>query len=117
MESFSKQYNIEKDSVLERVYQKNKPNRYLASFALYLHQNRQKPYVANLLVKNFQQFFEKYIFSIPNYSQYVFHFTGSIAYNFSEILRKLMDTYTLKTGKILQSPIEGLSVFHSRFYR
>lgn len=110
-DSFNKNYNIDKESVIKHVYQEPAPNFYLASFAPFLSEHISHPFIIDILKKSFSEFIETNIKSYPDYRDQTCHFVGSIAYHFSDILKELCTANEIKVGKILKHPIEELSRF------
>ncbi|MBE9468593.1 MAG: N-acetylglucosamine kinase, partial [Bacteroidetes bacterium] len=58
---FSKEYELTKENILEAIYSKPFPNRFLASFTKFLFENKNNGYVIGLLSRNFNVFFDKTI--------------------------------------------------------
>ncbi|UZR95510.1 N-acetylglucosamine kinase [Chondrinema litorale] len=111
---FQKRYNLTEKFVLENVYKKEFPNRFLAKFTRFLHHNISHPYVKQLLYDSFQQFFVKNVKKYKGYQEYPVHFTGSIAFYFNDILRYTASELNITLGKVIESPIAGLSLFHEK---
>jgi hypothetical protein len=107
---FAEKYRISKDIVIKNVYQKDRPNAYLASFAIFLSDNREHPFVDKLLTNGFDEFVRTNIMTYPNYWEYECNFVGSIAYHFDLHLAKVCELHGIRVGKILKTPIE--EVFH-----
>lgn len=113
-EKFYSKYTIDKESIIKKVYQEPAPNFYLASFAPFMSENLEHPYVIDLLEKGFNEFIETNIKSYPDYKLHTCHFVGSIAFHFSSVLKRLCEEKGIKVGKILKHPIEELSLFISK---
>jgi glucosamine kinase len=112
-QKFNKRFG-EKDrlEIIENAYQKPFPNRYFATFSKFIFDNRQHPFMYQLVSNAFGLFFEKYILKYPDYQQYKIHFTGSVAFYYSDILRRVATEKGCKAGIIMESPIAGLTLFH-----
>jgi glucosamine kinase len=112
-QKFNKRFG-EKDrlEIIENAYQKPFPNRYFAGFSKFIFDNRQHPFMYQLVSNAFGLFFEKYILKYPNYQQYKIHFTGSVAFYYSDILRRVASEKGCTAGIIMESPIAGLTLFH-----
>ncbi|MCS6821799.1 MAG: N-acetylglucosamine kinase [Microscillaceae bacterium] len=111
-QDFSEKYELTLTTVLENAYQKPYPNRYFAQFAQFLANYQRDNFVHTLLYHSFEQFIDKYVSKIPNFQHYNIHFTGSIAYHFQAILRKVLAEKHLVCGKITESPVRGLIEYH-----
>lgn len=110
-ESFFDQFQITKESVIKRTYQEPAANSFLASFAPFLSQHRDHPYIQSLLRKGFNEFADTNIRSYPEHQHTECHFVGSIAYHFSDILKEVCAQKGIRVGKVLKHPIEELSAF------
>ncbi len=92
------------------VYQKERPNSYLASFALFMDENRNHPFVDKLLTDGFDEFVRTNIMTYPKFWDYKCNFVGRIAYTFDLHLQEVCKLHGVQVGKILRSPIE--EIFH-----
>lgn len=108
---FDQKYNLTYNSVIERVYRQPFPNRYLATFSVFLHQNKKHPYVEKLLRSSFEEFFTRNIMQYE-FKKYPVNLVGSVAYHYEDIIRDVAKGLGVKIGTILQSPIEGLAEYH-----
>ncbi len=107
-------FNLTRDDILENVYRKPQANKYLAQYAKFVFQNIKEPYCAQLVTRSFEQFFEKNICQYENYKLMPVHFTGSIAFYFSDYLRKVAKKYEINVKNILENPIAGLALYHQQ---
>lgn len=107
---FAEKYALTKDAVIKHVYQKDKPNSYLASFAIFLDENRMHPFIDKLLTDGFDEFVRTNIMTYPNFWEYRCNFVGRIAYTFDLHLQAVCKLHGVQVGKILKSPIE--EIFH-----
>jgi len=105
-------YQLNTDVIYENVYRKPFPNRYLASFALFLRNNLQDAYIQELIEFHFKQFFVKKITCYQQFYDYPLHFTGSVAYFFKTILERVAPYFDVSIGVVLQEPMEGLIDYH-----
>jgi N-acetylglucosamine kinase-like BadF-type ATPase len=108
---FDQKYNLNYNSIIERVYRQPFPNRYLATFSVFLHQNRNNPYVEKLLRNSFEEFFTRNVMQY-DYKKYPVNLVGSVAFHYEEIIKDVAKGLGVKIGTILQSPIEGLAEYH-----
>jgi N-acetylglucosamine kinase-like BadF-type ATPase len=109
---FFKKYSTHTDEIIENVYGKPAPNRYLAGFCPFLKANLTEPYIYNLVFDCFTDFFTRNILQYPDYNQYTISFCGSVACNFADVLEVSALELGLNCGKIIQSPIEELAKFY-----
>jgi N-acetylglucosamine kinase-like BadF-type ATPase len=112
--NFAAQFpEVNRLSVLDNAYKKPYPNRYFATFSKFIAENREDPFLENLVRNAFSLFFEKYICKHPEAQTVPVHFTGSIAYYYQDILKNVLESRNLKPGRILKSPLEGLLLYYS----
>jgi glucosamine kinase len=108
---FFENYKITRDSVLTSLYKEPRVAAFLADFTTFLH-------VCSLdlkdriLSKVFNEFIAVRIKSIPNFSKFVIHFTGSVSYHFQKELQKALNENNCHMGIVLQKPIQNLIAFH-----
>lgn len=109
---FEKEYAVGKGDILEQIYRRPLANRYIASFATFAGKHKSEAYIQDLLRKSFRKFFTRTMMKYPEHSLYPVHFTGSIAWNFSELLKSTGEELGLKIGTINKNPLDGLVEFH-----
>lgn len=114
-EKFRKRFNnLTRDEVVDNVYNKPMPSRYLASFTKFIFDNLKDPYCYQLAYSSFENFFDKTICKYPDYQKYKVHFVGSIAFYYSGILRQVANDKGVTLKNILESPIAGLTLYHQQ---
>ena len=111
-ERFYQRTKLTKDDILEAVYKKPFPNRWLASFSKFIFQNIKDPYLVDLTAGCFEQFFDKHICKYENYGELKLNVVGSVGFYFSNILRSVARDKGVEIDRILESPIAGLTLYH-----
>ncbi|MEP6465227.1 MAG: N-acetylglucosamine kinase [Parafilimonas sp.] len=114
MLDFNKKYTTTADEILMHVYKQPQPNRYLASFALFLAENRGHYIIENIIEDGLNDFFFTHLSKYNESWLYPVHFSGSIAYGFKDVLKALCNSYEMELGTILKQPIDGLVKYHSK---
>jgi len=109
---FNKKYNTNRDEILQNVYKKPFPNRYLASFALFLAENRGHYMVENILEDGINDFFFYHLCKYPEVWKTPVNFVGSVAYGFKDVLEQLCQSYEFELGSVLKNPMQGLAKYH-----
>lgn len=99
--------------ILETLYKKPFPNRYLAGFAIFLSHNRGHCMVENIIGNCLNDFFLNQLHKYPESLAQPVSFVGSIAFAFKDILQELCNRSAYKLGQVLKSPMEGLVKYHS----
>jgi glucosamine kinase len=113
-EQFNVRFPWSREEILERVYQQEKPGAFLASFAKFIFQHLKEPYCYNLVYTSFLEFYENNVMKYDNFKDLKVHFTGSIAFYFSDVLRQVANDKGITVKNILEAPIAGLTLFHQR---
>lgn len=108
---FNQKYNLTYQSVVERVYKQPFPNRYLATFSIFLNENRDHPYVKKLLRDSFGEYFTRNIMQY-DYKNHKVSIVGSIAYFYKDIITEVASDFGIQIGKIVKSPIDDLALYH-----
>ena len=111
-ELFSAKYDTDKDLVIKKVYRGEFPNKYIASFVVFLKDNISNPYCYSLVEDAFIDFLNRNVRYYENFHKLDIGFTGSIAWYFEEILRKVMASYGLRTKEIIKEPAERILKYH-----
>ena len=110
---FTKKYNIDRAEIIENVYKKPFPNRYLASFALFLAENRSHYMIENIIEDGLNDFFFTHLCKYSEIWKYPVNFVGSVAFGFRDVLAQLCNSYEFELGKVMKNPMEGLVEYHS----
>lgn len=109
---FHERFPLTREEFLEKVYQKEKPSAFLASFMRFIFQHLKEPYCHKLVYDSFAEFYENNVIPYPNSKNLKVHFTGSVAFYFSDILRQVANDKGITVKNILESPIAGLTLYH-----
>lgn len=113
MFAFDKKYNINADEILNHIYKRSQPNRYLASFAIFLAENRNHYMIENIIEDGLNDFFFTHLRKYHESWLYPIHFTGSIAYGFKDVIASLCNSYEMELGNVIKQPIDGLIEYHN----
>ncbi len=112
--AFEKKYNTTVSEILDSTYKQPLPNKYLASFATFLSENRGHFMIENIIEDGLHDFIYQHLYKFGESWTYPISFTGSIAYTFKDVIKEIFNLYELKLGKIIKKPIDGLVVFHNQ---
>ncbi|MGV8992676.1 MAG: N-acetylglucosamine kinase [Flavobacterium sp.] len=107
-----KQYDLDADSIKNNLYKEANPNAYLATYAKFLIENKNHPYLQNLILENIESFLENYIKQYDNYRDVALHFVGSIAFYLKDELEVVLQRHNLTLGQVFRRPIDGLIRHH-----
>lgn len=111
-DKFDKQFKADAAAILENVYRKPLPNRYLASFTTFLSANRGHYMIENIIEDGLNDFFANHLVRYKESHKYPVHFTGAIAWHFKDVVAELCKVYGFELGTILKNPMEGLVKYH-----
>lgn len=112
LQAFDNTYAPDKDEIVDRVYQKPNPNRYLAAYAKFLNEHRDQPFIHNLIESAFSEFINRHLLKFTDIESCYIHSVGSIAYHFKPILVEVMNRFGLQLGRIIVKPIDNLVAYH-----
>lgn len=111
-EKFLKQYDLDRLTIIRRVYKEPQGNRFLASVTPFLKENIEVKEVHDLVFNSFKAFFVRNICQYPPHKELSVNFIGSIAYYYRPVLEEAAAAVGCHVGKIIKSPMEGLIEYH-----
>lgn len=109
---FDAKYATTSVEILENVYKKPLPNRYLASYTLFLAENRGHYMIENIIEDGLNDFFFNHLCKYAESWTLPIHFVGGVSFAFSDIIKELCNSYEFELGTILKNPMEGLTQYH-----
>ena len=115
---FEKRYGaIDRLTILQKAYREEFPNRWFASFSKFLFDHRKHPFCYQLIEKSFQSFCELYLLKYEQAFNQPIHFTGSVAFYYADILRRVLKANKLQAGIISEGPMAGLTLYYKELHR
>lgn len=111
-EAFFARYNFTAAEILENVYRKPFPNRFLAQFTPFLAENIEEPYIFNLVYDAFDSFLCRNVMQYP-LDDLKIGFIGSVAYFFQDVLEIVASERKVTILKVEKNPMSGLISYHS----
>lgn len=115
IEDFIDEFQLKNVNLVSKLYEQDRPNRYLASFAPFLLKNQNDPFISKLIKIEFQSFVDTHIKSYPNWESLSCHFIGSIAVYFEKELSIILDQSNITLGKVIRKPIDHLLDYHHKY--
>jgi glucosamine kinase len=109
---FDLTYNTNAPEILENVYKKPLPNRYLAGFTRFLAENRGHYMVENIIEDGLNDFFFNHLCKYKEIWKLPVNFVGSVAFGFKDVLQQLCDSYEFELGQVMKNPMQGLIAYH-----
>ncbi len=110
---FDLTYTTNAAEILENVYKKPLPNRYLAGFARFLAENRGHYMIENIIEDGLNDFFFNHLCKYRETWTSPVNFAGGIAFGFKDVLQQLCNSYEFELGKVMKNPMPGLVEYHS----
>lgn len=111
-EKFLAQYQLDRLTIIRRVYKEPQANRFLASITPFLIQNIERKEIHDLVLNSFKAFFRRNVLQYKDACQLSVNLIGSIAYYYRAVLEEAARECGLTVGTIIKSPMEGLVAFH-----
>jgi glucosamine kinase len=105
-------FKITPAEILESVYMKPFPNRFLGQYARFISTNIHISELQEIVTTSFEDFIRRNILQYPESEMLPVHFTGSIAFYFRPFLEELLTRNNLKPGIITLSPMANLIKYH-----
>ena len=110
-EKFLTQFSLTPADIIDRVYRKPFPNRFLASLSPFLFQNLNEPCIRTLVLDSIKAFLKRNVMQY-DYQHSKVHFIGSVAFYYKELLAEAAQETGIQSGTIIKSPMEGLIEDH-----
>ena len=108
---FRRAYKMDEPTLLAKVYDPTGAKSFLAGFTPFLHQHMDHSYCKQLVYQSFLDHFNAMAVNYDLSSSV--SYTGSIAFNFSNLLIEAAKIMRITIGTITATPIEGLVTFHN----
>lgn len=107
-----KQFEMNRSEILENVYKKPHPNRFVANFSRFAGEFSDHPYITGIMRDGFTEAVERHILKYEGAQEIPIGFAGSVAFFHSEVLRDVLVEKGLKPGRIIKNPMENLILYH-----
>lgn len=114
IDTFFDTYKMTTAEILDSVYMKPFPNRFLGQFAKFISANIHFPELQEIVNSSFDDFIGRNVLQYPESKNFPVHFTGSIAFYFRQFLEDQLARNNLRTGKITLTPVADLVKFHEK---
>ncbi len=112
IDNFYKAYPLSRAEILDNVYSRPFPNRFLGQFTRFVSDNIHVPELQNIIISGFDDFIRRNVLQYPEAKELPIHFTGSVAFYFRSYLEELIKKYRLHPGKITLKPMDDLVTYH-----
>ncbi len=106
---FKKTFDSDLNILFQKLYNSQYPNRYLASYAGFLFEHIQHPFIKKILNKGIGSFIENYLMLYAKeLTNTPIHFVGSIAYYSQDIINQLLHEKGFHAKSFIKKPIDKL---------
>ena len=112
-EMFLEHLGMTLPEVIDQVYRRPSPNKFLASFVPFIKENIWNPYLYALVLKEMTSFIKRNVAKYENARRLPIGFVGSIAWYFKDQLIDATDACGFKAGQIIKSPADALAAHHA----
>ncbi|CAM1373897.1 BadF/BadG/BcrA/BcrD ATPase family protein [Tenacibaculum xiamenense] len=90
--SLEKDFQLDDDKVLSRLYGAKMPNKYLAQYARFLFENIEHPYAKNIITKCISEFIDKQLIKYKDeLGKVPLYFIGSVGYHARDIIKQELE--------------------------
>jgi glucosamine kinase len=111
---FVKKYDLDRTTLLEKVYRQKHPALFLSSFTEFFVENRENDYLQNVIKTGFNQLINTYL--LPLSKQHpgaTIHCSGTIASSFQTELLEAASLADLKIAGVIKEPINNLLTYYA----
>lgn len=106
---FITKYPLDRKQIMDRVYRQENVGLFLSSFADFAEENKKNPYILKLIETGFNKLFEQVLTPLnKKHPGLTTHFTGSVAAEYEDVLRKVAENYEMAVGEVMREPIQEL---------
>ncbi len=111
-DEFKKIVGNSREEVLDSIYRKSFPNKYLASLSELLAHHAKDAFSIGIVSKAFNSFVQGQLMKYKDSRNLKMHFTGSIAFHYAPILQSVLKDNGCMPGHITPDPIAGILLYH-----
>ena len=112
-DAFFERFELTQAEILDHVYKRPFPNRFLASLSPFLSEHIDVPEIHAIVFENFISFFTRNVMQY-DYEKYAVNFVGSVAYHYKDVLTEAAETVKVRIGKVFKNPMNGLINYHMK---
>lgn len=111
---FNREYPLSYDEILNGVYRKDHPNKFLAGFTPFLKKYIGQEYCNHLVKNAFEMFLMRNVAQYDGYETQPVGFAGSVAYHFQDQLKHVLLKHNVTPITIIKEPLDKLILFHRK---
>ncbi len=111
-QALKNEYKLDYFTVIDNVYKRPMPNRWLASFSPFIERFIELPHICDIVDSQFDAFIKRNLCKY-DMKKYPLNAVGSVAVFFIENLKRAVERNGIELGTILKNPIDKLVEYHS----
>ena len=101
--------------VLHKLYKDPDAKQWIGSLAYFITENIHLADIEDVAKQSFRDFIDNQISEFSGFREVEISFLGSVAYHLQDVLMEVMSERGLKTGVIMQSPMDGLIEYYQTY--
>ncbi len=111
---FVSRYDLDRKTVLEKVYRQKHPALFLNSFTEFFVDNKDDHFLSNIVRTGFDKLLKTYLLPLHDeHPEGLLYFAGSVAAGFPDLLQEAAAHANLKIANIIKEPINSLLTYYS----
>lgn len=111
-DDFIATYNLDKETLLNRIYREPNANVFIASFMPFIAKHKDASFFRKILIDGFRKFMEIHVCCFNNYKKKEVNFVGSISQIFEFELKAAAKELGIEVGRIIPKPVNALVQYH-----
>ena len=108
-------YQLDKDTIVDRVYREPNANVFIASFMPFIAKHKENAFFSEMVYKGLKHFMQVHVCCYDNYQETEVHFVGSLSKIFEKELDKAAAELGIHIASIVQKPVLGLVDYHLKY--
>jgi glucosamine kinase len=109
---FIQTYQLDKESLVNRIYREPNANVFIASFMPFIAKHKDSPFFRKMITDGFKKFMEIHVCCYDDYKNKEVNFVGSISLIFERELNAAGEELGIEIGRIIPKPIHALVQYH-----
>jgi len=111
---FTHRYELDRKTLLEKIYRQKQPALFLSSFTEFFIDNKEDVYIKNIIKTGFDKLVKTYLLPLHDeHPEALLYFAGSVAAGFQNQLYEAAADANLKIANIIKEPINNLLTYYS----
>ncbi len=105
-------YNMDLDHITRGTYEGTQPSRFVASYAAFLGDHREHPYVGEMLREGFERLADRVLLKYRDAKRHEVRFVGAVAWSYRELISHILQERDMRAGLFLKDPMDRLVEYH-----